>query len=193
LPYNRLSELHEYVHALLAETIHPLFGISLTGTPEQLVGAPKVRGIINEAVDWFVNGWICTKYPVAFRERLARNQTLLDPTTVEFALARDPDPLFGMATFAEMSAELRRFAKWEGQTGNSIVDEMTEEFLETDCSKPSIEALVDLVNSLVPAELDLAVVPICRDGNDPFWLVCRLSDLVPSEQPSGITSSLLAS
>jgi hypothetical protein len=177
LPYDTLSEVHEYVHALLAEQAHPLFGTAQIGTPEATDAAFSLKGIINESVDWFVDGWILTRHPVAFRDRLARHRTMLDPDTVLSALARDPDPIFGRATFAQMAAELRKFANWDGRTGDAVVDAMTDEFLATDCASPSGEALLDLVNRLVPPELDFVAVPSLRPDGEPYWLVCRTSRL----------------
>ena len=48
-PYDYLSELHEYVHALLAETVHPFFSVGKILPSKDYKGTvTEVRGLINE-------------------------------------------------------------------------------------------------------------------------------------------------
>jgi hypothetical protein len=178
VPYDKVSELHEYVHALLTETVHPAFGNTVIGTLDDLSSVQFVKGLINETIDWFVNAWICSHHPAAYYKRLARNADLLNPENIEKVRSCDPQPLWGCATLAEMAAELKTFSHWDQIIFDPMVCSMTHEFLITDVLHPTVDVAADLINRLIPEEMGLVVVPETKPNGEPYWLVCREADLM---------------
>ena len=178
LPYDRLSELHEYVHALLAEQSHPVFGVATLyaihpGDDEW------VWGVVNEATDWFVHSWICRKHSIAFRDAFERNAHRLDPCRLANVLSRLPptEVVFSLAVSAGMAAGLRLFRDWQGTTGDPCIEAMAGEFLRTDAERPSLEAVVSLANRLlVRLGLGLVVSAGADADGGHCCLVSRKSD-----------------
>jgi hypothetical protein len=140
-----IEHLHELGHAHLAESVHPLLSTSWFSTATKPNEAEVVRMVNHVSSDWFVDQWLMGICPAEVQNGVSEHYR----AAREILNGKDeaPDWMALSAGFlaAQATIYLRANASAQGLSGEAM-----QEILKIDPKKPSIKAMEQLNNALLP-------------------------------------------
>ncbi len=163
-----IEVLHELVHALFVEKIHPLFSDShfKRGTPEHW--AQAVGCACYFATDWFVDHRIFELVPEEKKEEIRMKFEFLCESIKEKPPSGD---LFSFISTGLLIAQAIKYLGMRIQTSGKL-KEVVDAFLSTDPSDPTIERLEQIVNKIIKVYSPLCV-RLVKEGEFEVWEIVR--------------------
>ncbi|MBN1892321.1 MAG: hypothetical protein JW780_06020 [Clostridiales bacterium] len=163
-----IEYVHELCHAKLAETVHPLFsGIYFKeGTNPEFV--EFYTPLFRTANDWFTDGLLMTLCPDEELQEINEHTELI---LTHFNKMQSGN-LFELFSAAFIFAQFVHYTKQPLNTGGMLLNTI-DAFLSFDPSKPSIQSLEILLNSLfasIKAKYRVYLVTEA-DGNDAWKFI----------------------
>lgn len=155
-PSQELLYLHELGHALLCERIHPFFssGFPVAGLDQAY--APAVSPLLYTASDWFVGQWMMEFcHDVAIDELKKEYEA-----TAEMMGKGEPDSVDKFFVAVLIIAQSIKYLKVQVDC-SGFLDTAVKAFLAVPPEKPSLQKMVNLINSL----LSLGAPFQCRHMN----------------------------
>ena len=163
---SEIEMYHEYAHAYLCETVHPLLSGSAFERGTDYEAMVRLTPVLRAANDWFTDELLYSRWPDQERievEKTIESLTKTTITTIELGTA--------LALFL---AQAERYdAKVRPHTLDKTLERLKAAFLSVDPSRPSKGALKRLVNRLIDA-LGLPYrVRIVMDVDEEVWRIER--------------------
>jgi len=147
---SKAAELHEYIHAWLAETRHPLFAApAFVNSLDNPFAKEAVRRCLNETLDWFVDHEVYVRCPRAFEHRL-RVEFGSDDGGARDQLMMEEDPIAFPITLALADAQNWKYLGQHAGNRPEFIPRMTDAFLRVPPEHPTIGKATILFNSLLP-------------------------------------------
>ncbi len=161
-----IEYLHELAHAVLCETVHPMFSTHyfVAGYADNQLRdiAPAIRA----ANDWFADEWLMKRCPQEEGAEIAEHFAL-----VKRRLERDPsgsvELLYGAALIiAQAIHYFHEDIPCGGQLGDLI-----QAMLAIPPGHPTIENLETLTNKLIAATSNIQLARVKENGVE-IWKIC---------------------
>lgn len=163
-PPREIELAHELVHALLAERVHHQFGghYFKKGTPDRWI--QLVGWACRAATDWFVDYVL---FSIAAEDEAKEIAEHFEIICKIFERGTPQSDILFLLSSGFIIAQAIKYLGVQVQTGGQL-KQVVGAFLSVDPSEPSIEALVDLINSLLASYTNLRIRLVVEEGLEVF-------------------------
>lgn len=168
---SKASEFHEYIHAWLGETVHPLFGAyAFVNALDNDFGNEVIRWCLNETLDWFVDHEMHVRCPQALEHRLRTGGRSDYGGPIDQDMMKI-DPVAYPITQSLLDAQRWKYLREKARNRPHFMTQMTEAFLRVEPARPTIGKAAFLFNSLLPiGGLPVKVTVVEADGMNKWML-----------------------
>jgi len=163
-----LDYLHEIGHALFCERFHPLFAANAffsqsTNKRDFEVIAPA----LSVSVDWFLSAWMVEQTPRRIKDQWRENLAVAE----EILQSPNMPPFEVFLDTALVIAQTIHFCR-EGIDCAGILNDAVQAFLDTPPDRPSVDAVVTLLNRLLSFATEKRA-RLVSDGEYDIWELYR--------------------